>query len=29
MRLASSRGLPVIDMTAEEWQEEVRRVRLM
>ncbi len=29
MRLASSRGIPVIDMTAEEWQEEVRRVRSM
>ena len=27
MRLASVRGIPVIDMTAEEWREEVRRVR--
>lgn len=29
MLLASSRGIPVIDMTPEEWQEEVRRIRSM
>lgn len=27
MRLASARRIPVIDLTPEEWQEEVRRVR--